>query len=321
MDLSFEEELTLTLLKEHFSIQFVSRVTGINPHTIRAWEKRYQVVTPERDKKGRRLYQQSQIDRLIMLQELVDIGNKISDLAKLADEQLKNLCEQYTVAGKLITQKSEHSEAIDVNETLQNLLLALQHYKLDILSHELEKIKGLMNQRDFALNILLPLLAEVGVQVQHRLLNIAQEHALMSILKFHIGQTLYQRYVFRNKNKFSVLLVTPEGETHEFGILIAALLCSHYKINFYFLGANLPLEALLEAYQQINPSVIISSIARPLDEFNKGYIQEYIETISGKVSEQTQLWFGGVQTSAMPSYPNVKLFTSIRSLDQILKEY
>jgi DNA-binding transcriptional MerR regulator len=306
--------------QEEFSIQFVSRVTGINPHTIRAWEKRYQVVVPNRDSKGRRLYNQSHIDRLVMLQDLVDIGNKISDLAKMSDEQLKKLCEQYTSNGRVLPNKKQNQEPIDVNETLQSLLLALQHYKLDILSHELEKAKGMMNLREFALSVLLPLLSEVGVQVQRKLLTIAQEYALTSILKFYIGQILYQKYVFRNKNNFNVLLVTPEGETHEFGILIAALLCSHYKINFYFLGANLPLESTTEAFDQIQPSVIISSVSRPVEDFNGTYIQDYVKTISSHIHGKAELWLGGVHKSTIKTPSNVKLFSSIRSLDQILKE-
>lgn len=312
----------MTEQPEEFSIQFVSRVTGINPHTIRAWEKRYQVVVPNRDDKGRRLYNQGHIDRLVMLQDLVDIGNKISDLAKMSDEQLKGLCEQYTSNGRLIPNQREKAESVDVNETLQNLLLALQHYKLDILSHELEKTKGLMNLRDFALSILLPLLSEVGLQVQRKLLTIAQEYALTSILKFYIGQILYQKYVFRNKNNFNVLLVTPEGESHEFGILIAALLCSHYKVNFYFLGANLPLESTLEAYDQIQPSVIISSISRPIEDFGPQYIDDYIKSVSQHIGDKSQLWVGGVHATNTNASKlnNVKLFSSIRSLDQILKD-
>lgn len=309
----------MTEQPEEFSIQFVSRVTGINPHTIRAWEKRYQVVVPNRDDKGRRLYNQCHIDRLVMLQDLVDIGNKISDLAKMSDDQLKNLCEQYTSNGRLLPNQRENVESIDVNETLQNLLLALQHYKLDILSHELEKAKGVLDLREFALSILLPLLSEVGHQVQRKLLTIAQEYALTSILKFYIGQILYQKYVFRNKNSFNVLLVTPEGETHEFGILIAALLCSHYKINFYFLGANLPLESTLEAYDQIQPSVIISSISRPTEEFGSNYISDYINSISDHIGDDAQLWVGGLHHSSGAKKDNVKYFSSIRSLDQILK--
>lgn len=305
---------------EEFSIQFVSRVTGINPHTIRAWEKRYQVVVPGRDAKGRRLYNQVHIDRLLMLQDLVDIGNKISDLSKMSDEQLKKLCEQYTKNGSRATTNISE-EPIDINETLQNLLLALQHYKLDVLSHELEKAKGNLNLRDFALSVLLPLLSEVGHQVQRKLLTIAQEYALTSILKFYMGQILYQNYVFRNKNNFNVLLTTPEGESHEFGILIAALLCSHYKVNFYFLGANLPLESTLEAYDQINPSVILSSVSRPVEDFRDGYIENYVNTIATHIDNKAQLWLGGVHRSSLSNKNNnVVLYSSIRSLDQILKD-
>ena len=54
-----------------YSIQFVANVTGINPHTIRAWEKRYGVTNPVRDKNGRRLYSDNEIQRLDLLNKLV----------------------------------------------------------------------------------------------------------------------------------------------------------------------------------------------------------------------------------------------------------
>ena len=98
------------------------------------------------------------------------------------------------------------------------------------------------------------------------------------------------------------------------------MLCSHYKINFYFLGANLPLESTLEAYDQIQPSVIISSVSRPVEDFSNNYIQDYVKTISQHIHGKGQLWLGGVHKSNISDKDNIKLFSSIRSLDQILKE-
>ncbi|MGB0452374.1 MAG: MerR family transcriptional regulator [Bacteriovoracaceae bacterium] len=315
--------------QEEFSIQFVSRVTGINPHTIRAWEKRYQVVVPNRDPKGRRLYNQSHIDRLNMIQQLVEVGNKISDMAKLDDQSLENLCDQYCNNDRQVLSKglnghgqSLSEEKIDPNTVLQSLLMALQNYKLDIISHELEKVKGQMDPREFTLSILLPLLSEVGGQVQRRLLSIAQEYALTSLLKFHVGQILYNSYQYRMKGPVSVLLTTPEGEIHDFGILTAALLCSHYKVNFYYLGANLPMEAMLEAYDQIKPQVVISTISRSVDEFPENYIEHYVEKANSHLAPEGELWLGGVSNLFINKpISNTKIFSTIRSLDQMLRNF
>lgn len=77
-----------TLSENLYSIQFVSNVTGINPHTIRAWEKRYGATNPHRDKNGKRLYSDTQIKRLKVLHTLVNFGNSISDVAKLTRQEL-----------------------------------------------------------------------------------------------------------------------------------------------------------------------------------------------------------------------------------------
>jgi DNA-binding transcriptional MerR regulator len=60
-----------TTENQTYNIQFVANITGINPHTIRAWEKRYQAILPQRDHNGRRLYSNSDIDRLSTLHKLV----------------------------------------------------------------------------------------------------------------------------------------------------------------------------------------------------------------------------------------------------------
>ena len=77
-----------------YSIQFVSNVTGINPHTIRAWEKRYGATKPVRDKNGRRLYSDGEIHRLDLLNKLVGYGNNISDIAYMGVEELNEVYEE-----------------------------------------------------------------------------------------------------------------------------------------------------------------------------------------------------------------------------------
>ena len=73
-------------MERNYSIQFVSKITGINAHTIRAWEKRYSAVVPNRTDTGKRIYSEDDVDRLKKLHELVKMGNAISDVAKLNEQ-------------------------------------------------------------------------------------------------------------------------------------------------------------------------------------------------------------------------------------------
>jgi len=74
--------------QDGFSIQFVSQVTGINAHTLRAWEKRYQAVVPQRNPKGKRLYSDEDIELVsIVNNDLVTISIKDKGIGISEDEQ------------------------------------------------------------------------------------------------------------------------------------------------------------------------------------------------------------------------------------------
>jgi len=73
------------------SIRTVSRQTGLSPHVIRAWEKRYQTVRPARSEGKQRLYSESDIERLILLRQGTEAGFSIGTIASLSVESLRGL--------------------------------------------------------------------------------------------------------------------------------------------------------------------------------------------------------------------------------------
>lgn len=70
-------------------IRAVCRLAGLSAGSLRAWEQRYQVVTPRRSPSGRRQYSDNHIRRLIMLKSLSEEGHPIGSIAALSDEQLR----------------------------------------------------------------------------------------------------------------------------------------------------------------------------------------------------------------------------------------
>ena len=101
--------------EEHFQISTVSRLTGLTVHTIRTWEKRYNVVTPKRTDTGRRLYARDDIRRLTLLKSLVDAGHGISSICSLPTENLEQrLRESISEApvGCRVTMAGEHLLAL-----------------------------------------------------------------------------------------------------------------------------------------------------------------------------------------------------------------
>ena len=73
------------------SIKFVSKSTGLSPHVLRIWEKRYATVTPGRTDGNRRLYRSADIDRFRLLKQATDAGHGIGDIARLSAERLQRL--------------------------------------------------------------------------------------------------------------------------------------------------------------------------------------------------------------------------------------
>ncbi len=315
-------------MNKSFSIQFVSKITKLNSHTIRAWEKRYKAILPHRDENGRRVYNQDNIDKLIKLHALVSLGNTISDVAKLDDESLNTMYKNYshqlessipTLSGQSEIVATKISSKIDYNLLLQNLTLALGHFKLDIISHELDKVKKSISTRDFALNVLQPLLGEVGSQVDSGILSIGQEHALSAILKFHIGQMIYKVIDLPPKSKNTIIIATPEGELHEFGIMIAALLCIHYGIKFYYLGPNLPSSALADTLKQIKPEIVILGVSRNyVHQNSQNSIENYLDQLTSLITNKTKIWVGGVKIDSKKRSALVETISTLQLLDNQL---
>jgi len=78
-----------TNLERLYQIGTVSTLTGIDPHTIRAWERRYDAIKPSRSESGRRRYDDHTVERLQLLKALVDCNESIGMIAHLPDEVLR----------------------------------------------------------------------------------------------------------------------------------------------------------------------------------------------------------------------------------------
>src|SRR5512134_2931354 len=74
-----------------YSIKAVSQATGLTVETLRAWERRYGIVVPNRDQTGRRVYRPDDVLRLRRLREATERGHPIGRLAQLSEEDLAQL--------------------------------------------------------------------------------------------------------------------------------------------------------------------------------------------------------------------------------------
>ncbi|TQV75257.1 MerR family transcriptional regulator [Aliikangiella marina] len=76
---------------QSFSIGTVARIIGVSTHTLRAWEKRYDLNLAQRNASGRREYPAGEIEKLKMIKSVLKLGYKISDVAHLSINELAQL--------------------------------------------------------------------------------------------------------------------------------------------------------------------------------------------------------------------------------------
>lgn len=308
---------------QYFNIQVASQLSGVASATIRAWEKRYNAVVPERAENKHRLYSEKDIEKLGILYQLTELGQSIGKIAHLTLEELK------TIYSNLLHRPYEerlvmtpHHDKVDYEKMLNSLYLALQAYKIDILSHEIEKAKSLLSPKDLCLKIIVPLFREVGNKFNRGELSIAQEHTLTAIVKFYMGQMIgshYQKAHFKNK---LILLTTPENEQHEIGILAAALLCVHYGFKFIYMGTSLPALSLAETANALKADVVILGVTR--HDFNEKMILEnYLQELKESMNSSVDVWIGGNLKPYIRrdvEKMKMKYFSTLTALDETLQK-
>lgn len=309
---------------QYFNIQVASQLSGVASATIRAWEKRYNAVIPERAENKHRLYSETDIEKLAVLFRLTELGQSIGKIAHLGLDDLK---EVYT---RLLHRPYDelqvvtpYHDKIDTEKMLGSFYLALSAYKLDIISHELEKAKSILSPRDLCLNVLVPLFQEIGTKVARGELSIAQEHTLSALVRFYLGQMIGQHYQKALMRNDLILIATPEGELHEIGILGSALICVHYGVRFIFLSTNLPALSLAEAANALNPRAILLGSTR-YEISPTMNLDDYLKSLRTYLTTSTDIWLGGNLRPYMHTdlgKKKIQFFPSLHSFDEFLSTF
>lgn len=310
---------------QYFNIQVASQLSGVASATIRAWEKRYNAVVPERGDNKHRLYSEKDIEKLALLYRLTEVGQSIGKIAHLTLEELKEI---YTSLMHRpydeLQVVTPHHERVDLEKMLTSFYIALGAYKLDIISHELEKAKNLLSPRELCLDIIVPLFHEIGNKVAKNELTIAQEHTLSAIVTFHLGQVIGQHYQKKILKDDLVLISAPEGELHEIGLLSSALLCVHYGVRFIYLGANLPARSLAEAAEALKPKAVLIGVTKGHDINDHYTLDDYLKELSSTLELKSEIWVGGNLKHYVKSdleKRKILFFPTLTSFDEFIRNF
>ena len=278
-----------------YPIRAVSKQTGISIDTLRAWEKRYQVVVPQRDERGR-LYTEADMQRLRLLNAAVEKGHAIGRVAALSNEDLESL----VLSPSLSTREAEPA-LINVQEAFpaqpqapRAVMEAIERLDYAQAERELSLLAAVLPPRELVHSVALPLMRQVGEAWHAGQLSIAQEHMASSLLRNLLGALIPLHR--RSTPAAKLLFATPSGELHEFGILVAAMLAAGGGLGITYLGANLPGEEIVFAAQKAAPQVVVLGFIGA-NGAKIGLAE--IQKVAHKLPAQIELWVGGTRTEEM----------------------
>ena len=250
-----------------YPIKVVSQITGLSVHVIRAWEKRYNVVEPDRTDTNRRLYSEEDIEKLKLLNDALHLGHHIGGIANLSLLELKMLLPKE--ARSPIDNKNGLDSInleVTVEETLAVCLEAIKNYDAKKLESILLSASSKLTQPILIEQLIIPLVYKVGDLWHSGEIRVANEHLASSVIRGFLYNLLES---YSLSNSAPVLVSgTPRGQEHELGALIAGVVAASSGWRVVYLGTNLPAEEISAVVSHLNARVVALSIVYPNDDLH-----------------------------------------------------
>jgi DNA-binding transcriptional MerR regulator len=274
----------MSLVKKTFSIKDLENLSGIKAHTIRIWEKRYNLLSPERTQTNIRMYSLLSLQKLLNITLLYENGLKISKIAQLTNEEIP------LKVREIIDEKSIK------NNMMNALKLSMINFDQNLFHNTYNQLLVDLSFREIFKDYFVPLLQELGYLWQTNTISTTHEHFITNFVKqkVYTNTEKVQRLEPVDPNKIFVLFL-PENEVHELGILYL-----NYELNLrgyksIYLGQSVPIENLEPLLANDN---FIEFVTYATVEPSKEKIDKYIQRFKKKIlnKKTSRLSILGFQT-------------------------
>jgi DNA-binding transcriptional MerR regulator/methylmalonyl-CoA mutase cobalamin-binding subunit len=296
LDISYTNDYNNSMnSSQKHPIRVVSRQTGLSPHVIRVWERRYGAISPVRTASNRRLYSDQNIVRLILLYRATRAGYSIGQIANLPDDDLRNLVLDNGRDLDRSPDNETRSGPVTARAHLDNCIGAVGDLDQESLENSLSLATIGLSQPVLIEQVLVPLMIHIGESWRYGSLRVAHEHLASAIVRSFLGN---MSGAFDIPESAPELIVsTPSGQLHEIGALIAAATAQSLGWQVTYLGPNLPAEEIASAARQRNARAVALSIVYPPDEPRMG---EELKKIRRLLPDDITIIIGGRAADAYP---------------------
>lgn len=304
-------------MREHdtFRISVVSRKTGLSIDRIRIWERRYRLVQPARDAGGVRQYTAADVERLTLARDATALGHPISRVAALSEHDLRRLLQE---AAASAAEGAPAGGDDPKHVVIASVLAAIERYDPSDAERHLNRAALLMTPEELVIDVLAPLMHQVGTLWESERFGISHEHLVSQLVRNLVGGLMRFK---PPPTGGSMLFATPPGDPHEFGIVLAANLAAMRGIETYVLGADVPLADVLSTARKIVPrAVIVASTMEPGGATLRGYV----DALGKELPREVDLLLAGKGALALSGAyrsARVRFVPSLRSFADLLPEY
>ena len=293
-------------VKSTFSIKDLENLSGIKAHTIRIWEKRYNVLEPMRTDTNIRIYDLTALQKLLNITLLHDYGYKISKISEMPQEKIPELVRN------IVSEKSAKSHAIS------SFKMAMMNFDQTLFFNTYDRLLSEKSFREVFYEVFIPLMEEIGLLWQSETITPAHEHFISYLIKLKllvITEKVQSKKPVYNDKLF--VLYLPSNEIHELGLMYL-----NYEILFHgyktiYLGESVPVDSLKDLKKYFDN---ITYICYMTVEPQKNDVNDYVNQLKNEIlDESSNLWLIGRMTENLSQRNNTDKISVFKSINELVE--
>ncbi|WP_142783205.1 MerR family transcriptional regulator [Changchengzhania lutea] len=288
-----------------FSIKDLENLTGIKAHTIRIWEKRYNLLCPNRTDTNIRNYSLESFQKLLNISYLNNNGLKISKIANLKEEEIP------------IKVREIASRAKVEDHAINALKMAMINFDQVLFYSTYNNLLENKTFSEIFYSVFLPLLNEIGLLWQTNTITPAHEHFISVHIKQKILLNIERLQSLEPQpTTRTFILFLPENEIHDIGLLFINYQLRSKGYHTIFLGESVPMKSLCDLLEFFKEVTFVSYFTVQPDEASiPKYINEFNDLLLQKSNTNFYLMGPKLASLNLKSIPKqIHTFTSIESL-------
>jgi DNA-binding transcriptional MerR regulator len=247
----------------HYSIKDLEHLSGIKAHTIRIWEKRYQLLDPDRSDTNIRYYSDEDVRRILNVAMLVKNGYKISNVASFDNAKLQ------------VEVLRQNKNLLDPDKNIDQLLL--NTVNLDTFGFE-QLLNKIIQENGFTKTIqsvIFPFFERIGLLWQAGSIFVAHEHFISNLIR---NRLIIEAAKFDNHlSEKTILFFLREDELHELGLLYFNFLAAENGFKCVYLGQSLPFSDLTSLLRSTEFNFVCTSFIHAIE---KPELEQYLANLS-----------------------------------------